>query len=282
MPPADPHSPAPDVSPRLMNPALPKIGKSMSSRERPSRRQGQKGEGETLLDWATQILANQDKGYYEPAEDESRLLGSSSLPLPMPKYDSATPTIRAHRYHPSSGAHQALQPLSDLPPSTTSAPANLPGQPTLTLALEKIQTSLSALHERLAALEYASTIQHQRSHPLTSLLLLPFNRDLSPFSDNTWSLSKSTSKGKRTKALHLLWSLFKKVVGDVAFVAMCFTVYVALKSGNGRRNEIRLFWVGFWNALRRNHGLGAIGAGVTGLGLRVGARELQMEGASSA
>ncbi|CDZ98761.1 Acyl-CoA-binding protein [Phaffia rhodozyma] len=287
--PPDPHSPAPDVSPRLMNLSLPKSGKELSQ----------------------QIGLFDDEG--------SHLLGSSSLPLPMPApkpeipSSSATPTIRGaptsfthrsdrqYQRHASLDRHRPVRQVLDsidkpstqptppaestlLPPPPPPLP-NAPDPQSLSLALEKIQTSLSALHERLSTLEDASTIQYQQAHPLITLLLYPFNRILSPILNThthteSWTLSRLTSGSNRAKVWTLVWSLIKKLFGDALFLGICFTLYVALQAGKGkgllgRREAVRLFWKAFWRSLRNQQGLSALGAGVTGLGLRAGARELQ-------
>lgn len=131
-------------------------------------------------------------------------------------------------------------PRSLTPPLPPPAPARPPLLPTTSVdsqafstALERIQASLSALHERLESLEAATVADDQRAHPLRTLLFPPDN-------------------GRHVGVPRLLWTLLKRTVADAALALTCISVWLLLTGHRGmRRQSVRDFWASIVQLLWR-------------------------------
>lgn len=105
-----------------------------------------------------------------------------------------------------------------------------PGQPNLSESIQAIQVSLTALHERLSALEHlhSHTIR-QSENPWTFLL-----RSLGIFSSRT-SDQRTTNRSWILKLVFRLLSTVRRAVVDVSFVLFCLCVFTAGRAAVRRR-----------------------------------------------
>lgn len=210
-PPPDPSLPPPDVSPHLANPSLPHL-RRISSEDGGGRGgampsfssiRGSGAQQLELVGGAQQTIRRRPQQQVESPLHQSSFVVSNSLPLPIPSPPPAPPPLTA----------------SSPPPGQTFEPA-------LSLALEKIQASLSALHERLASLELAQFERHQRESSRSLFALV------------------------RRPAWGALWVWVRRLLGDAMLVGLVLTVWAALTSGRKGAGRRRAAWA-FWTSVAR-------------------------------
>lgn len=100
-------------------------------------------------------------------------------------------------------------------------------------ALERIQVSLQALHERLESLETATLREQQRANPLRTLLF-------------------PSGRGRQVGILRLLWTLTKRTFTDALLALTCISVWLLVTGQRGfRRSSVRDFWASIVQLLWR-------------------------------
>lgn len=134
---------------------------------------------------------------------------------------------------------------AQIPPATTSE---------LPIVLERIQTSLTALHERINSIEYAQTmVLRQPSDPWTVLLrVLGFGS--SSQMENRWDPYRQTftTSGQRSgiiaRVLVRLLGTARRTLVDASFVFVLASLFVAVAAGirgrgRGGRRALLQFWL---------------------------------------
>jgi hypothetical protein len=215
----DPKLPPPDLSPPYIISRLPGIEPAAS---------------------ASASAANDDQPTVLPSRASSRAQHASvpgftgpSLPLPMPppRAVSAPPPPRSLTpplSSPPSGATAPLAPVRPLLLSTTSVDSQA-----FSTALERIQASLSALHERLESLETSTLREQQRANPLRTLLF-------------------PSGRGRQVGIPRLLWTLAKRTFTDAFLALTCVSVWLLVTGQRGmRRSSVRDFWASIVQLLWR-------------------------------
>lgn len=206
----DPSLPPPDLSPPYITAHLPGLEAAPSVSE---------GDDQPT---ATQTrAASRVHQSIQPPPYLSSFQGPS-LPLPMP----APPATS--RSFPTSRARSPPPVRPPLVQSTTSVETQA-----FSTALERIQASLSGLHERLESLETATLQDDQRSHPLRTLLFPP-------------------RSGRQVGVPRLIWTLFKRTATDAVLALTVISVWILLTGQRGmRRSSVREFWASIVQLLWR-------------------------------
>lgn len=180
---------------------------------------------------------NTDQPTVLPSSPPSRAtagFSGRSLPLPMPAPPRATSVPPPPRSltpplsSPPSGATATLAPVRPMLLSTTSVDSQA-----FSTALERIQASLSALHERLESLETTTLREQQRANPLRTLLFPP-------------------GGGRQVGIPRLLWTLAKRTFVDAFLALTCVSVWLLVTGQRGmRRSSVRDFWASIVQLLWR-------------------------------
>jgi hypothetical protein len=219
-----------------MNPALPRTGASEDGRTRS--RPSPIGPTPSA---STPILPREPSSLSpRPAVEGGR---QQYMPSPLHQQPTLTPVASAFPGPITTAATSSstLLPHSSLPPRpSTVSPPPLDDQAPIHLALQKIQTSLSALHSRLTVLESTTTQLAHTSHPLLTLLFPP--------------------SGRAVTVRRLVWEVLKRVFADAVLLAVGISVWVMVTRGAGvggalgRRKEVVEFWKAMGRLVGRRRG----------------------------
>ena len=157
------------------------------------------------------------------------------------------PVLQSRFVQPSTLAGQAAP--AQLPPTTT---AELP------VVLERIQTSLTALHERINSIEYAQTmVLRQPSDPWTVLLRMlgvgsssAVEHRWDPYHQHLQHLGEGSGQqsGIVTRVVMRLLGTVRRTVIDASFVLVLMSLFVAVVAGirgrgRGGRRALLQFWM---------------------------------------
>lgn len=151
-----------------------------------------------------------------------------------------------------------LAPLSTL--TSQGTPAQLPPATVaeLPVVLERIQTSLTALHERINSIEYAQTmVLRQPANPWAVLLRI-FGVGSSSGTDQRWEpyhqnpyqsyVDPGQRSGLVTRVVMRLLGTVRRTIVDASFVLVLMSLFVAVVAGirgrgRGGRRALLQFWM---------------------------------------
>ena len=138
----------------------------------------------------------------------------------------------------------------------------------LPVVLERIQTSLTALHERINSIEYAQTmVLRQPANPWTVLLRIlgvgsssGTDQRWEPYHQNPYQsyVDPVQQSGLVTRVVMRLLGTVRRTIVDASFVLVLMSLFVAIAAGirgrgRGGRRALLQFWM---TVMRRTRAAG--------------------------